>query len=335
MPRRASPWNSCLFAACVAGVLLQFAQVTPASEAETLRLLVDTDFSQGFEIKSPSGNIEGHIEGTGPGEPLWQVAQWASGSSIYYPERFEREDGALRFQDAYKLLCVEPGGVLTMGVNAYAEYGGVYRQHGQPWPHLYVTQRISPPGGHLGEQSPSLAELAAVNFTIEARLLQDKPHRGEGYNPRWHAAQYVIFFTVQNLNRDSAQYGDYLWFGISVYDDRHEVTPTFAMPDAGQGTKKGTGKLIYSIGMDAFGGPRVGSGEWVRIEGDLLPHMKDALEEAWKRGYLEASRSLADYRIGGYVMGFEVPGLNDIVLAVRNLEASATLKQAEQGDSGG
>jgi hypothetical protein len=34
-------------------------------------------------------------------------------------------------------------------------------------------------------------------------------------------------------------------------------------------------------------------------------------------------------------MGFEVPGLNDIVFAVRNLEATATPQQADQGESGG
>ena len=49
------------------------------------------------------------------------------------------------------------------------------------------------------------------------------------------------------------------------------------------------------------------------------------LREAWKRGFLTQSRSLDDYYIGGFVLGFEVTGLNDIAFAVRGLRAVATL----------
>lgn len=58
--------------------------------------------------------------------------------------------------------------------------------------------------------------------------------------------------------------------------------------------------------------------------GDLLPHIVSGLREAWKQGYLSASQKLADYRIGGLVLGWEVTGLNDVAIAVRDLRATAT-----------
>ena len=47
--------------------------------------------------------------------------------------------------------------------------------------------------------------------------------------------------------------------------------------------------------------------------------MLDGLGTAWGRGFLKDSRDLADYRIGGMNMGWEVPGLFDVEVQVRNL----------------
>jgi len=46
--------------------------------------------------------------------------------------------------------------------------------------------------------------------------------------------------------------------------------------------------------------------------------------EAWKRGYLLQSRTLADYGIGGMNLGWEMPGLNNASVQIRNYQVTAS-----------
>ena len=92
----------------------------------------------------------------------------------------------------------------------------------------------------------------------------------------------------------------------------------------------GTDKFIYDVGVKPFTDKVVGAGEWVAVEGDLLPHILAGLRQCWQRGYLADSQDLADYRIGSCVVGWEVTGLNDCAIAVEGLRATAALKPARQ-----
>lgn len=85
-------------------------------------------------------------------------------------------------------------------------------------------------------------------------------------------------------------------------------------------------KLIYDIGVKPFTDRVVASGEWVEVRGDLLPQVLAGLDEAWKRGYLGGSRNLRDYQVGSAVLGWEITGLNDAAMAVRNLRCHARTK---------
>jgi hypothetical protein len=142
-----------------------------------------------------------------------------------------------------------------------------------------------------------------------------------------HGAHFLLLFTVQNLNpRWSKGRGDYYWFGIALYDSRRKVTSLSVMQDKSSPQKKGTEKLIYNVGIAPFTSAVVADGQWVTVQGDLLPHMRAGLQEAWKRGYLAGSQEMSDYRIGSANLGWEVPGLNDVAIAVKDLRAVATLK---------
>ncbi len=259
-----------------------------------------------------------------PGEenPVWTVAEWHAKGDI--ADLAGRREGAwdFKYEDDYKTFIIndkESGATLVMGVNAINDYGGVYRGQGDPWPHLLVEQRISNPQGHLGASSPSMTQLQRVNFACTVRLIRAKHVIEEGYIKGRHAAQFLIFFTVQNLNRQSSGYGDYLWFGICFYDNRHPLTKKQAMFDMGSEEKQGTGKLIYTVGMEPFTDRRIADGEWITVRGDLYPMMIEALNEAWKRGAIPASKNLDDYYIGGMNLGWEVTGLSDVAMAVRDL----------------
>ena len=162
---------------------------------------------------------------------------------------------------------------------------------------------------------------------MQARL--DSAHiiKKSGYNANIHAAQFLIYFTVQNLNRSSSGFGKIIWLGVPVYDDRYPMPAKYVAHD------DGTSTLIYTIAYRDAAAKSVQDGEWVAFHVDLLPYAIEALQEAWDRGYLPESHDVADYKIGGMNMGWEVPGLSYTAMATQNLSLQAVMKtKVERGE---
>ena len=67
-------------------------------------------------------------------------------------------------------------------------------------------------------------------------------------------------------------------------------------------------------------------GEWGTFDKDLLPLMREALETAWKRGFLTGSHEMKDYFLPGIFIGWEVPGIFDVEMQVRNLSLTARFR---------
>jgi len=291
-----------------------------------VELLADPHFQRGFQARHQvSGDIVGTLSpGFAAGAPVWTLGQWGSETTLSDAPATPQPSGAVRWGDAYHAVTIGPAGSsdadLTLYVNAYEEYGGVYRTANASgtWPHLLGEQRISPPG-NAGPGCPPLSQLATLDFSVEARLLFDDAHLGAGYDPALHAGHYLMYFTVQNLADPSAPgYGDYLWFGVTLYDDRDP------MPGLSVSHDDATGRLIYNIGLSPLSSASLTDNGWHHLSEDLLPHILLALDEAWSLGYLADSQDLADYRIGGMNLGWEVPGLNEAALQIRDLSLSYT-----------
>ena len=300
-----------------------------AVAAQAVELIADTAFQRGLNVKDRAGQVHAIAWSTNAAPPVWNTAQHLSKSSFADKAFQTITTNGFSFQDDYELLKIHPAGTdadFICGVNAEHEFGGKLREPGDPWPHLYLEQRISNPGGHLGANSPALADIAKIDFAINVKLLYDRKKTGPTYSRHVHAAQYLVLFTIQNLNPKSKGRGDYYWFGISLYDDRQPITTLFAMQDKGSPKKKGTDKFIYNTGVKPFTNRIVAAGDWVRVNGDLLPHIIAGLQDCWRHGFLPDSQNLADYRIGGLVLGWEVTGLNDVAIAVKGMRATATLK---------
>ena len=196
-------------------------------------------------------------------------------------------------------------------MNGSAEYGTRARRKGENWPHLLVSQRFPEP--------PRLPDLAEARFTISVRLRESRLHETPDYTPRLHAAQFQVFFNIQNLTRGSPGYGDFLYFGIPLYDNRHRVPKAFHNPDQ-------VGKFIYTPPGETYTHESVAEGEWVTVDRDLLPLMHQALEAGWERGFLKGSRQLDDYRISAMNLGWEMPGILDAAMQVRDLSLLVTAK---------
>ncbi|MCK5806187.1 MAG: hypothetical protein KAI66_25370, partial [Lentisphaeria bacterium] len=254
------------------------------------------------------------------GDPKWRLAQWGSLASLDGVTPTTLTSGAMRWENTYTAVTVGPIGSaeadLSFRVNAYEEYGGVYHLFTatRTWVHLLGAQRINPPNAQ-GPGCPPLSQLTSLVFSVDCRLLFDQQNINHqaGYDESRHAASYLIYFTIQNLNTSSDGYGDFLWFGLTLYDDRDDMPGLYVNGD------DATGKLIYNIGLAPLSDASLVDGAWHGLYEDLLPHMLSALQEAWERGYLPRSHSLSDYYLGGMNLGWEIPGLNNTELQIRNL----------------
>jgi hypothetical protein len=156
---------------------------------------------------------------------------------------------------------------------------------------------------------------------FEARLGEAATFRPDGYSPSLHAAQFQVVLTLNNTRRDSPGFGDYLWFVVPVYDDRHDVPPEYVAQDFAVTQ----GKLIYNPGAAALGLKPMRLGEWQAVDCDLRPWLERALRTAWSKGYLPDARELTDYRVAHLNLGWEVPGLNRVAMDLRRLSLEVTL----------
>lgn len=276
---------------------------------------------------------------TNNGTPLWVLGESLSlNSPGFNVPATVRPSGAYQWTNSYRGLVMGPANTadsdLLLTVNSLNEYGGVYRTNGQAWPNLYMSQRITKPanGSTLGFEAtnnfPWLTDISKLRFSIEANLTyaSNRHDYATGYNTGLHAAQYLVWLTVQNLgkNPDGSNkpgYGDYLWFGMGLYDDRYPLPGMSAMLD------KGTGKLIYNIGISNFTTAGLQVGQWQTLTGDLYPHITNALNVAWtwsqthpgETNFLSGSTNYGDYKLGGLLQGWEVPGLSIVTMQTRNL----------------
>ncbi|MCF7818551.1 MAG: autotransporter-associated beta strand repeat-containing protein [Kiritimatiellales bacterium] len=281
-------------------------------------MITDTHFQRGVNAKGlvPTETVLGPLQfTTANGAPFWGMAEWYSKQTIYGTTPIVRPSGAYRWSNSYKHATLGPVGTddsdAILYVDSIAEYGGVYRTSSGTWPHLLVDQKISSPGGGAANYAPWLSDLDELRINIDARLNSAYNYYGSGYNSTLHAAQFVVYFTVQYLQTGQTGYGDYLWFGLKFYDDRYTKPGLYANWDGG------TSKYIYNIGIP-FTDTGLTLGQWKTISGDLLPHIKTAFNAARAAGALPYSGNLADYKIGGMNMGWEVPGLSRVEMQVRN-----------------
>lgn len=301
------------------------------AESKTVELIVDPQFTWGLRVDDRAKKA-GHVTWNAKEahQPVWHVFQADTKSCVGDAAFHSFTQSGFQYRDDYLWLAMHPQqheADFVVGMNAFRELGGVPRKLGEPWPHFYMEQRISNPDGHLGGSSPTIADMARVDFTMSIRLLKDERHATDAYDVTLHSAQFLFMLTIQNLNEQSPGYGDYFWLTLDLYDDRKPVSEFYSLRDPTWAKKKGTDKLIYQIGMKAFTDQIVGKGEWVKVQGDLLPHIHAALNAAWESGFLPASKTLTDYRVGSTYIGWEIPGLNDATMAVKGLQAVAVLKE--------
>jgi len=307
--------------AFVAAVAAESGRRLPVSGP--VALIADPRFERGLRVWKPAPGAkreEGTIEPpSATGAPVWGLAQWYSRFTLAGARREPLPSGSVRFFDGAKAVTFgasgSPEADIILALDARTEYGDRAPAQGDAWPHLLVEQPLV--------EHPTIATLQSVPFRIEYRLLKSQPFHLPGWDDRRHTAQFTLYITIQNGNRQSAGFGDYLWFGVPMYDARYRLPRHFAALDRSSPKKRGTGKFIYNPGGETYATKPAQDGDWVAIDRDLLPLMREALTAAWAGDYLKDSRDPADYQLGGMNMGWEVTGPLDVAMQVRNFGIAA------------
>ena len=130
-----------------------------------------------------------------------------------------------------------------------------------------------------------------------------------------------MFLMLQNRNRQSPGFGKLGWFGIPLYDDRSRFPKEHKAQDFG-----GTAMFIFTPGGEVFADRSAHDREWIGVDKELRPLLLEALEAAWQRGFLFESRELGDYHVTGMNLGWEVPGLFEVAMQVRDLSLNVQTK---------
>lgn len=301
-----------------------------AEEAPSRELIGDPHFQLGCLLwePQPGRHVEyGRLPGMGgENQPVWGLAQWSSREKLVSGPPRVLTRGGWRFENAAKAVTFGRPGTsdadVALAVFGGVEYGDRPRKQGEPWVHLLLEQGFEDP--------PALSELTRAHFHIEACKKAFRRHEMSGYSPGLHAAQNQVFFTLANTNRSSAGYGKLLWFGVPVFDDRERIPRSHQAQDTATGDD--AGMFIYTVPGSEMTAQSLHDEGWVTLDRDLLPDMIRGLNAAWRAGFLTESRSLADYRVTGMNMGWEVPGIFDVEIQYRHLSLKvATRPKAKSG----
>ncbi len=286
-------------------------------------LFNDPFIKNGVTVLKPDGETAGVISGTNAnGEAHWVFPQWGSKYDLYnYVKRnFFNGGNAFTYISAgktvdgveipAKILTIDStDGSIYMELNAQVEYDAP-RQDGEEWPHTLLSQDFGPDLVHVSE-----LEDLVMNMSYEITKFEDC--MGSAADSSKHCAQLVWYITIQNRTEGHQDYGKYVWFGITLWDNRNSGAAFggFAAEDAGK--EDATHAFIYqpSSALVHPNGKCPVVNEYRTVDFHLLDVAKTAFETAKARGYL-GDTTWEDLYIGGMNFGFEVTGTYNVATQI-------------------
>jgi len=285
------------------------------SHATEIELLQDTRFKSGVKLlASTSGKkvvVKKLQKQNCNDNPNWFLAQWNSKLSLTNALRINLPGGEVKFSNKAKTIIFgnenSKHADIALGVDSRCEFGRKVRKKGEPWPHLLLNQddiEIIP-----------FKNIDKVQIYLDAKLLKNKRFKRKGYDLNMHCAQFMLTLIIQNRNKKSDGFGDFIWFNVQIFDDRRKFQPVFAAQDAAAPP----GKFIYAPATKSFTKKNLHDGRWVTFSKNLMPFLAKALKTARKKGYLKRSPNPNDFAISSVILGWEVTGINDVMMQVRNL----------------
>lgn len=298
-------------------------------------ILFDRNFENGIKISSLNSHQVGYTwwqyGATDVSEPFWSLGQYCdlSTTRANYDstkndlslgnELFEIPAYGIQGQDGdYYTLTNASGskyisvntktGECNLNIDTTKEYinqqtgDPVVRKNGEDWVHMIIQQ--TPGVVYLDQVESFIMEL---DFTITENI---------EYDNSIGASQFQWVFTVHDK---ASVLGDYMWFNVTLFDNRFEIFPGTQLYDGGKADS--TGKFIYAPKGDELfpeTGGKVEVGKTYHVRIDLKEYMKAAFDLAQSKGAL-AQSEWENMAVNGFNIGWEVSNLAKVGVKIENM----------------
>lgn len=296
-----------------------------AEQARTYQYFKDTNFEKGFIIGGEEGRTSLTFGKHLAEEPFWMMGENDTRFPIYTAPLIINGDGSMEYRNeakCVKLFDTGFGTAVQMDCYGDVEFDHI-RQDGEAWPHLLL--------GHdfCGSELIPLREFSSLIYQHDVVINQSENRMGDDLVRDAHVTQTTFYITLVNHTEGSLGYGDFIWFGVPVFDHRHVFPDAFHLLDVG-GKHDATGKIIYVLGGEDFlknnyGGVNPRDGKWAHCEVDVLKYVQQALDCAQSEGHMQNTK-VEDLTIGHCNFGWEVTGGLRASMAIRNMSLLGTYK---------
>lgn len=239
--------------------------------------------------------------------PIWQLSQWHSKYDFAKTQPVKNEDGSIEYCNEGKRIVRYSDGALLLNITTSTEYDQP-RRDGEDWPHLLVEQ--------VFEKNPNIGKAKEMIFSMALKLVRcmNKMSKEE-FNESLHTTQSPFYFILKNTNKESEDFNKSLWLGIPSFDYRYtqmNENETISWDIA-------TNMYIYNVPQrNIWGDISFQDMQWHKTNTDILPLIKQAVE-LMKSKDLFLRTSLSDLELASMSFGWEVPGIFDAAILVKDI----------------
>lgn len=276
------------------------------------------------QIERPFYYYDNLIDAFGTGKDnSWEIAQWGSkfdliGDSDTAGCALDVDEENLSYTITSKGKMVDDKFIPAKVVSVDGKNGSLYlesncsveydhpRGANDPWVHLLIQDSFGK------DDKYNIANKDSIILDMDYTINKFEDHMNGEVGP--YAAQIVYYLLIYNWGdtpEENPDYGQAIWFGLSIWDNRNMGEPMSPYINL----DPGTGTLIYSISTNEYYTEYKGCtpmpGENRKFAIDIKQYLQQAFLGARERGYFQNS-TFDQLYFGHTNFGFEMPGTYDL-----------------------
>jgi len=321
------------------GILLQISSpglaqsspdaATEVSKSASVSLLKDRDFKRGIYLQSPDQQNRSHIgtiypaSGMSLDDPVWTFPQWHGIYPLTMTTGTALADGGVEYANRAKRAVFGPGARFILGLTGADRGKHTSKFVTEPIAttgisKIKTTAGLSQDTWVPGGEYIRLSEMDHLYLRLTARLLKAEPL---GAAVRGTAAVSFVGLHIRNV--DPAR-KELVYFVVPLYDSRERTRRTVRLVDAATGDRY----FIYGTGNKSIiGAKSFHDKEWITINKDILPLVKDALGKVRKNPkFSHYSEKLADYTISEMNIRWEMSADMNVEMEFKDYDLRAQVK---------
>lgn len=317
--------------------------VKPTPASERVEIMGDVGFSTGIHLLGTDAGTDGRttyrkLDWGGTAKttetPVWVMAQWCSkydlSKELDAGRSVEKKEGdTFVYEDPSKTLKYN---TKTKAIDLIYRTSSDYdtpRKPEQGWSHMLLEQNFA--------NAPLIGDVDEVRVAIDFTINQmDRKMTDEEFNYDIHTAQLVWFITLTNMSSVYGTQGDYIWFGVPLYDARGMARENTIQYD------KGTAHYIYGLAVHEYLDDKIEYSSYdkdylpvktdMSFDYNIYPMFKKAFDTVQQNGGMQGAR-FEDMAVTYMNMGWEIPGTYDVGVTIRNLDIYG-IKNNSKGENG-